>query len=82
MRQSPTREVILGCAPDIGRWVGSWTGDEQSPPTGLHAFRVSAAGTDMHAILRLFAQFGAPEYYVAIGPADPAFVASPAWPWQ
>ena len=31
---------------------------------------------------RLFAQFGAPEYHVMLGPADPAYVASNEWPTQ
>jgi hypothetical protein len=44
--------------------------------------KVRAVGTDVHVILRLFAQFGAPEYYVALGPAAPEFVSSSDWPWQ
>jgi hypothetical protein len=40
----------------------------------------SQPGSQIHAFVRLFAQFGAPEYHVLLGPADPAFVASSAWP--
>jgi hypothetical protein len=50
----------------------------------LHQIRITLAqpGAVMHAIIRLFAQFGAPEYHVVLGPADLAYVASPAWPKQ
>jgi hypothetical protein len=81
-QSTPVRDVILGRDPCIGHWVGSWTGDQQNPPKGLHAMKVRAAGTDIHVILRLFAQFGAPEYHVALGPAAPEFVNSAEWPWR
>ena len=41
-----------------------------------------ANGSDIHVILRLFAQFGGPEYHVVLGPADPEFVGSPDWPFE
>ena len=81
-RNTPIRNVILGRDHCIGHWVGSWTGDEQNPPKGLHAMKVRSSGTDIHVILRLFAQFGGHEYHVALGPADPAFANSEAWPWK
>ncbi|HMF59915.1 MAG TPA: hypothetical protein VK595_06070 [Vicinamibacterales bacterium] len=31
---------------------------------------------------RLFAQFGAPVYHIALGPASPESVNSLAWPWK
>jgi hypothetical protein len=37
-------------------------------------------GNEIHVIVRLFAQFGAPEYHIMLGKADPAFVASRDWP--
>lgn len=80
--QTPVRDVILGRNTAIGHWVGSWTGPEQNPPTGLHAMKVTSSGTDLHVILRLFAQFGGREYHVALGPAAPEFVDSPDWPWR
>jgi hypothetical protein len=43
---------------------------------------LSEPGKEIHAIIRLFAQFGAPEYHVMLGPADPTYVASSAWPAQ
>jgi hypothetical protein len=81
-RETPIRDVILGRDECIGHWVGSWTGEEQNPAKGLHAMRVTAGGQDIHVILRLFAQFHAPEYHVALGPAAPEFVKSPDWPWK
>jgi hypothetical protein len=79
---TPIRRVILGEDPCVGHWVGSWTGKPMNEAKGLHAMQIRASGTDVHVILRLFAQFGAPEYHVVLGPADPAFVNSVAWPWK
>lgn len=45
-------------------------------PTGLYGIQIRGSGTDVH-----FAQFGAPEYHVALRLADPDFVNSEAWPW-
>jgi hypothetical protein len=81
-RNTPITGVILGHDKSIGHWVGSWIGEEQNPPNGLHGMKVRAAGADIHVILRLFAQFGASEYHVALGPAAPEFVSSPDWPWK
>jgi hypothetical protein len=78
---SPIKAVILGKDEDIGHWVGCWEREEINPPVGLHSMRVLCSGTDIHVVLRLFAQFGAPEYHVVLGAADPAFVASDKWPW-
>lgn len=80
-RSSPIRDIILGQDNHIGHWVGCWEREEIIPAAGLHGARVLCAGTDVHVILRLFAQFGAPEYHVVLGPAAPSFVASSAWPW-
>lgn len=81
-RCSPLRRAILGEDRCIGHWVGSWKGDPINEPKGLHVMQVRACGTDIHVILRLFAQFGSPEYHVVVGPADPEFVRSSAWPWK
>jgi hypothetical protein len=80
--QTPIRRVILGSDPQVGHWVGSWEGDPINEAKGLHAMQIRASGSDIHVILRLFAQFGAPEYHVVLGPADPKFVASSDWPWK
>jgi hypothetical protein len=82
LRQSPIRQVVLGNDRDVWHWVGSWTGDPVNEPKGLHAMQVRASGSDIHVILRLFAQFGAPEYHIVLGAADPEFVSSAAWPWK
>jgi hypothetical protein len=81
-RASPIKGVILGTDNHIGHWVGCWEGEEVNKPSGLHALQVRASGADVHVIIRLFAQFGGPEYHVALGAADPAFVASDQWPWK
>lgn len=80
---TPIRKVILGADPCIGYWVGSWYGESvNGTHGGLHEIRVKLNVPDsyIHVFVRLFAQFGAPEYHVLLGPADPAFVASSAWP--
>jgi len=82
LRQSPIRQIVLGQDRDVWHWVGSWTGDPMNEPKGLHAMQVRASGSDIHVILCLFAQFGAPEYHIVLGAADPEFARSDAWPWK
>ena len=80
---TPIRKVILGAEPCIGHWVGSWWGESVNGTRGgLHEIRVmcSEPGAQIHAFVRLFAQFDAPEYHVLLGSADPEFVASSSWP--
>lgn len=79
---TPIRRVILGEDPCVGHWVGSWTGEPVNEAKGLHAMQIRASGSEVHVILRLFAQFNAPEYLVVLGPADPDFVNSEGWPWK
>jgi hypothetical protein len=82
---TPLRKVILGTDECIGHWVGSWWKEPVNNTSGgLHEVRVvlSQPGAEIHAFVRLFAQFGAPEYHVMLGPADPAYMASSAWPAQ
>jgi hypothetical protein len=81
LRDSPIRDVILGKDPFVGHWVGAWTGEAQNPCEGLHSARLTATtnGDDLHVALRLFAQFGAPEYHIALGRVKPEFVNSPDW---
>ena len=81
-KNTPIRRVILGQDRSVGRWVGSWTGQSINEAKGLHALKILASGTDIHVVLRLFAQFGAPEYQVVLGPASPDFAASQEWPWR
>ena len=80
---TPIRNVILGSDHCIGYWVGQWWGEPVNGIRGgLHEIRLmcSQPGSQIHAFVRLFAQFGAPEYHVLLGPADPQFVASSDWP--
>jgi hypothetical protein len=63
--------------------VGAWAGKPVNPSGGgLHEMRVKTTGRDLHVIVRLFAQFGAPEYHVDLGAANPAFVDSERWPFR
>ena len=80
--KTPIRRVILGEDQSVSRWVGSWKGEPVNERKGLHAMKIRASGTDIHVVLRLFAQFGAPEYHVVLGPAAPEFASSAAWPWK
>jgi len=79
---TPIRRVILGEDPSVGHWVGSWKGEPVNEPKGLHAMKLRASGTNIHVVLRLFAQFGAPEYHIVLGPAASEFANSTAWPWK
>ena len=81
-RDSPIRRVILGEDEDVWHWVGSWTGEEQNPRQGLHRMKVTAAATDIHVILRLFAQFGARNTTWRLVQRHQIFVNSPDWPWR
>jgi hypothetical protein len=82
---TPIRNVILGTDQCFGHWVGTWWHEPVNGINGgLHEIRVvlSEPGKEIHAIIRLFAQFGGPEYHVMLGAADPTYVASSAWPTQ
>jgi len=82
---APIRKIILGSDPCIGHWVGSWWKEPvNGTDGGLHEIRVVLSQPDahIHAIIRLFAQFGAPEYHVMLGAADPTYMASSNWPAQ
>ncbi len=81
-KHTPIRRAILGEDPCLGHWVGSWSGEPVNEAKGLHLMQIRASGSDIHVVLRLFAQFSAPEYHVVLGPADPEFVNSEAWPWK
>jgi hypothetical protein len=82
---TPLRNVILGKDDCINHWVGSWWGEPVNHAGGgLHQIRITheMPGHKLHAIIRLFAQFGVPEYHVVLGPADPTYVTSDYWPKQ
>jgi hypothetical protein len=80
---TPIRDVILGKNPCIGHWVGTWHAEPMNDThRGLHGIKVlyNKLSLDIHAFVRLFAQFGAPEYHIVLGKPDPSFVASDEWP--
>jgi hypothetical protein len=81
LTHSPIRNVILGTDPYIANHVGCWWGEPvNGSHGGLYEIRVKWSPSDLgiHAFVRLFAQFGAPEYHVMLGPVDPATTAR--WP--
>lgn len=84
LRESPIRKVIRGEDPCVGHWVGSWTGDPVNPEKGIHAAQVEANmnGDELHVVMRLFAQFGAPEYHVALGQVKSEYVNSADWKFK
>jgi hypothetical protein len=81
-RNLAIRDAILGKEPRIGHWVGSWSGERVNKNCGLHGMTVMSTGADVQVVVGLFAQFGAPEYHVALGPAEARFVESRSWRWK
>lgn len=67
IREAYVLPAILGDTTNLSKWVGSRTGTPLLPTTGLHAIRLEQRGHELHAFVRLFAQFGAPEYHVIVG---------------
>jgi hypothetical protein len=59
--------TILGAEKHIGRWVGCDQTQPSKPSTGLHEIRIDLQGREIHVFVRLFAQFGAPEYHIVVG---------------
>lgn len=82
LRNSPIRSIILGRDLDVFHRVGSWKGEAVNPTEHLHSMQLKCVGSELHVILRLFAQFKTPEFHVSLGQADEAFVMSPQWPWN
>ncbi|STQ90084.1 hypothetical protein EV682_109143 [Iodobacter fluviatilis] len=79
---SPIRRVILGEDLSIGHWVGAWTGDPANEAKGLHAMQVRMEDSNVHVILRLFAQFNTPEYHVVLQPTAGYFIQPKKFPWR
>jgi hypothetical protein len=59
--------AVLGEANDIGRWVGNDAVAPLGASTGLHALTIRVDAKEAHVFVRLFANFGAPEYHVVVG---------------
>jgi hypothetical protein len=66
---SYVRSTILGHTDDVGMWVGCMT-DEPPPPASenTHVVRIGEDSKgNVHALVRLFANYRTPEYLVIIG---------------
>ncbi len=59
--------AVLGEDRDIGHWVGCDSTALPPAQPALHALTLHKNGKEIHTIVRLFAQFGAPEYRVVVG---------------
>lgn len=59
--------AILGKSNDIGRWVGGRGNDQLAHENDLHYVKFYVNDGELHIHVRLFAQFGAPEYVVVVG---------------
>lgn len=59
--------AILGRSDDIGRWVGGASGDQPAAEHDLHDVKFFISDGELRVHVRLFAQFGAPEYVVIVG---------------
>jgi hypothetical protein len=61
--------AIRGESNDIGRWLGCDGREQIIDSSYLHGIRMAVVNGDIIARVRLFAQFGAPEYIVLVGKA-------------
>ena len=62
------RRAVLGESKDIGRWVGCCS--RPAPEANiLHQVRLSIERDNIHAYVRLFAQYRTPEYLIVVDPA-------------
>ena len=59
--------VILGESDDVGRWVGGLGNDQTPPESDLHYVKYYLDDGELRVHVRLFAQFGAPEFVVVVG---------------
>jgi len=59
--------AILGKADDVGRWVGGLDNDQSPREEDLHYVKFYVDDGELRVHVRLFAQFGAPEYVVVVG---------------
>jgi len=60
-------DSMLGNGSELGQWVGCDDGQPHEAPVGLHAITIKLRGKEIHVFVRLFAQFGSPEYHVIVG---------------
>ncbi len=59
--------TLLGDRIDIAHWVGCDGTSLLQSSVGLHTVELRMEGKEIHVLVRLFAEFGAPEYHVVVG---------------
>jgi hypothetical protein len=59
--------AVMGVDAGIGTWVGCPVKYYNIDAEGFHAITLERVGNELRAYVRLFAQFGAPEYVAIIG---------------
>jgi hypothetical protein len=59
--------AILGHKSDAGRWVGNLDEAPRNANSGVHSVTLECRRNELWAHVRLFAQFGFPEYLVIVG---------------
>lgn len=59
--------AILGKSEDVGRWVGGSTDDQLIAMNDLHHLKLGLVDGEILVYVKLFAQYGAPEYVVVVG---------------
>jgi hypothetical protein len=59
--------AILGQDKRVARWVGCDLNQPSQRGAGLHQINLRIDNGEIHAFVRLFAEFGAPEYHVVVG---------------
>lgn len=59
--------AVLGRSDDVGRWVGGDGDGEPAAVSDLHDIRLTVRDGDVLVRVRLFAQYGTPEYLIAVG---------------
>jgi len=72
--------AILEQSDDIGRWVGGMGNNLLPPERDLHYLKFCLDNGDLRVHVRLFAQFGAPEYVVVVGRTSHKAVTELEWP--
>ena len=85
-KDSPLPDMVLGKNPDLNRFVGGWYNTPMADADiGVHAVKVflQVQQRTIHVFLRLFAQFGGPEYQIIAGTLHPELVdkttCPPSW---
>jgi hypothetical protein len=59
--------AVMGTGANIGTWVGCPVEYKNTDTEGFHAITLECVGNELRVYVRLFAQFGTPEYVAIIG---------------